>query len=69
MKKWKVKKNDIIVAEISDHQLLDTNKFKTNISVLTNISPVHIDFHGTYENYKNTKKNVIYPLSNQSTRG
>ena len=55
----KVKKNDIIVAEISDHQLLDTNKFKTNISVLTNISPVHIDFHGTYENYKNTKKKIF----------
>lgn len=55
----KVKENDIIVAEISDHQLLDTDKFKTNISVLTNLSPVHIDFHGTYENYKNTKKKIF----------
>ena len=54
-----VKKNDIIVAEISDHQLLDTDKFKTNISVLTNLSEVHIDFHGNYENYKNTKKKIF----------
>ncbi len=55
----KIKENDIIVAEISDHQLLDTYKFKTNISVLTNLSPVHIDFHGSYENYKNTKKKIF----------
>lgn len=54
-----IKKNDIIVAEISDHQLLDTDKFKTNISVLTNLSEVHIDFHGNYENYKNTKKKIF----------
>lgn len=54
-----VNKNDIIVAEISDHQLLDTDKFKTNISVLTNLSEVHIDFHGNYENYKNTKKKIF----------
>ena len=55
----KVKENDIIVAEISDHQLLDTDKFKTNISVLTNLSAVHIDFHGSYENYKSTKKKIF----------
>ena len=55
----KIKENDIIVAEISDHQLLDTDKFKTNISVLTNLSRVHIDFHGSYENYKNTKKKIF----------
>lgn len=55
----KIKENDIIVAEISDHQLQDTDKFKTNISVLTNLSPVHIDFHGSYENYKNTKKKIF----------
>lgn len=54
-----IKKNDIVVAEISDHQLLDTDKFKTNISVLTNLSEVHIDFHGNYENYKNTKKKIF----------
>ena len=54
-----VKDNDIIVMEISDHQLLNTDKFKTDISILTNLSEVHIDFHGTYENYKNTKKKIF----------
>ena len=48
----KVKNGDILVLEISDHQLVDMYDFKTNISVLTNLSEVHIDFHGTYEKYK-----------------
>lgn len=55
----KVKENDILVLEISDHQLTDMYDFKTNISVLTNLSEVHIDFHGTYDIYKNTKKKIF----------
>ena len=55
----KVKKDDIIVMEISDHQLLNVDKFKTNISVLTNLSEVHLDFHGNYEKYKNVKKKIF----------
>ena len=54
-----VKKNDIIVMEVSDHQLVNVDKFKTNISVLTNLSEVHIDFHGTYESYKQSKKKIF----------
>lgn len=54
-----VKKGDTLVLEISDHQLLDMYDFKSNISVLTNLSEVHIDFHGTYDNYKNTKKKIF----------
>ena len=55
----KVKSNDILVLEISDHQLVDVNDFKTNISILTNLSEVHIDFHGDYETYKNSKKKIF----------
>ena len=33
-----IQKKDILVVEISDHQLCDMYDFKTNISVLTNIS-------------------------------
>ena len=54
-----VKPNDILVLEISDHQLCDMYNFKSNISVLTNLSEVHIDFHGTYEKYKNMKKRIF----------
>lgn len=55
----KVNSGDILVLEISDHQLTDMYNFKTNISVLTNLSEVHLDFHGTYEIYKNIKKKIF----------
>ena len=50
-----IKPNDILVLEISDHQLCDMYHFKSDISVLTNLSETHIDFHGSYEIYKQTK--------------
>lgn len=52
-------KNDILLLEISDHQLIDMHDFKTNISVLTNLCPTHLDYHGTYENYKSVKKKIF----------
>ncbi len=55
-----VKEGSILVLEISDHQLCDMYNFKTNISVLTNLSQVHLDFHdNSYDNYKNTKKKIF----------
>ncbi len=54
-----IKSGDILVLEISDHQLCDMYDFKTNISALTNLSEVHLDFHGNYETYKNTKKKIF----------
>lgn len=54
-----IKSNDILVLEISDHQLCDMYNFKSDISVLTNLSEVHIDFHGTYEKYKEIKKRIF----------
>lgn len=56
---YDIKKGDILVLELSDHQLSDFHDFKTNISVLTNISPAHLDYHGSYENYKNAKKKIF----------
>lgn len=55
----KVKKGSILVLEISDHQLINFKDFKTNISVLTNICPTHLDYHGSYEAYKKVKKNIF----------
>lgn len=54
-----IKSGDILLLEISDHQLCDIHDFKTNISVLTNICPTHLDYHGTYEHYKMTKKKIF----------
>ena len=54
-----VKSGDILLLEISDHQLCDIHDFKTNISVSTNICPTHLDYHGTYEHYMMTKKKIF----------
>ncbi len=54
-----LKAGDIAVMEVSDHQLCNVIEFKTNISVLTNISEAHIDFHGSYDAYKNMKKRIF----------
>jgi len=54
-----IKPNDILVVEISSHQLVNLDKFKTNISLLTNLSEVHLDMFGTYENYKNNKLRIF----------
>ena len=54
-----LKDNDILLLEISDHQLIDFKDFKTDISILTNICPTHLDYHGNYDNYKNVKKKIF----------
>lgn len=55
----RLKSGDIAVMEVSDHQLCNVIEFKTNISVLTNLSEAHIDFHGSYEAYKAVKKSIF----------
>ena len=54
-----ITRDSILLLEISDHQLYDFIDFKTNISVLTNLCPTHLDYHGNYENYKLAKKNIF----------
>ncbi|QAA32285.1 UDP-N-acetylmuramoyl-L-alanine--D-glutamate ligase [Clostridium manihotivorum] len=54
-----LKNNSIAVMEVSDHQLCNVVDFKTDISVLTNISEAHLDFHGSYDIYKSMKKRIF----------
>lgn len=55
----KVKDGDILVIEVSSHQLVNLDKFKCDISVLTNLSEVHLDHFGTYDNYKRVKMKIF----------
>ena len=50
-----VKSGDTIVMEVSCQQLANLYEFKPHIALLTNLSPAHIDFFGSYENYMKTK--------------
>lgn len=54
-----VQDGDFVVLEISDHQLCDMNDFKTEVSVLTNLYPVHLDFHGSFLKYQEIKKRIF----------
>ncbi len=55
----KIKENDILVTEVSSHQLVNFINFRPNIAVMTNLSPAHIDFFETYKNYKDTKNKIF----------
>ncbi len=55
----KSRPGDIIVTEISSFQLEFTEKFRTDIAVFLNISPNHLDWHKTFENYINAKKKLF----------
>lgn len=61
-----IKENDILVMEISSQQLNNFKDFKPDIAVLTNLIPVHIDFFGNYENYKNIKKRIFKNFDDNS---
>ena len=50
-----LKSGDIVVMEVSCQQLENLSTFHPNIAVMTNLSPAHIDFFGSYEIYKKVK--------------
>ncbi len=55
----------IVVLELSSFQLMNM-EISPNISVITNISPNHLDIHKSYEEYIDCKKNIF---THQSSDG
>ena len=53
-----MKKNDIVVLELSSFQLMDM-EVSPNIAVITNITPNHLDLHSSYEEYIDAKKSIF----------
>lgn len=55
---------DIVVLELSSFQLM-TLKKSPNISIITNISPNHLDIHKDYQEYIDSKENIFRYQSNK----
>ena len=53
-----IKEDDVIVLELSSFQLMGM-EVSPNISIITNISPDHLDIHASYEEYIGAKKNIF----------
>lgn len=57
--------SDFYVVEMSSFQLKYIYDFKPRVACITNITPDHIDWHGSYEDYKNCKYNIYKNLMNK----
>lgn len=55
------------VLELSSFQLDITTKFHANIGIILNITPDHIDRHGTFAHYILSKKSLIDNLAKNGT--
>jgi UDP-N-acetylmuramoylalanine--D-glutamate ligase len=52
-------KEDYLVVEVSSFQLQWVDSFHPVISVLLNMSPDHLDYHGTFDKYRRVKERVF----------
>ncbi len=48
----------ILVAEVSSFQLDRIETFRPDVAIILNITPDHISYHGSYENYKLAKYKI-----------
>ena len=60
----KVKEDSILVIEVSCQQLENLSEFKPDVGVMTNLSPAHIDFFKSYQNYKRVKVKLFSKQTN-----
>src|SRR3954451_12596907 len=51
------------VLEVSSFQLESTEQFHPHIAVILNITPDHLDRHGTFENYSLAKERIFAALN------
>ena len=47
----KIDKDTVIVAELSSYQLDRISSFKPDVATILNITPDHLGYHGSFENY------------------
>lgn len=55
-----IKNNSVVILELSSFQLEDIKDFKSDVNVITNISPNHLDKVSSYEYYIASKKRLLF---------
>ncbi|MGC6471971.1 MAG: UDP-N-acetylmuramoyl-L-alanine--D-glutamate ligase [Parvibaculales bacterium] len=59
--------NTVYVLELSSYQIDLAPDFRADVAVLLNLSPDHIDRHGTFDNYRDAKWRLFEALSADGT--
>lgn len=57
--------SDLLVMELSSFQLMGVEAFHPTISVITNLMPTHIDYHGSFEDYVAAKWHIQDQMTEQ----
>jgi UDP-N-acetylmuramoylalanine--D-glutamate ligase len=54
-----IEPNDFVALEVSSYQLEAIDSFAPRIAIYTNLTPDHLDRHGTIEEYARTKRRMV----------
>mgnify|MGYP001050647929 CR=1 FL=1 len=70
LKKVKAANVDWLVLEVTSHALAQHRVWGIpfSVAVMTNINHEHLDYHGTFERYRDSKKR-LFQLANKNKRG
>lgn len=60
-----LKSDSIAVIEVSSYQLNDIDKFRPDAGVIMNITPDHLDWHGSFENYLRAKFRIAENMDSE----
>ncbi len=53
-----LRNDSIVILEVSSFQLNDIKYFMPSVGIITNITPDHLDWHGSFEEYLAAKMNI-----------
>ena len=56
----KTSKKSYVITEVSNFQLEESKFFNPDVACLLNITPDHLDRHGSFEEYIRVKKKILY---------
>jgi UDP-N-acetylmuramoylalanine--D-glutamate ligase len=54
-----LERHDALAVEASSFQLRFTDSFRPRVSILLNLAPDHLDWHGSFERYRDAKARIF----------